>query len=97
MRTQRPRRGCHPQLGRRHWEWAKDWTGSTGRPNDLWDTAAAAAKDWETRWKSKSRDAPARADMVHTMSGPYRENWSTCVFTPKTGLRHYYPSVLMQA
>ena len=45
-----------------HWEWAKNWTGSTGHPDDCWDSKAAAARDWEARWTAQARTAPARAD-----------------------------------
>ena len=50
------------QLEGTHWEWAKNWTGSTGHPDDCWDSKAAAARDWEARWTAQARTAPARAD-----------------------------------
>ena len=45
-----------------HREWAKNWAGSTGHPDDCWDSKAAAARDWKARWTAQARTAPARAD-----------------------------------
>ena len=66
LRTRRPRRDRQKQLEGTHWEWAKSWTKSAGRPEDLWDSNKAAARDWEARWVAQSHGAPARAD--HTPS-----------------------------
>ena len=62
LRNRRPRRDrCKPLEGA-HWKWAKSCTGSTGRPDDCWDSKAAAARDWEARWTAQARTAPARTD-----------------------------------
>ena len=36
----------------------------TGRPDGGWDSAAAAARDWEAGWEAQRRAAPARADNI---------------------------------
>ena len=55
LRNRRPRRD-------RRKPWAKNWTGSTGHPDDCWDSKAAGARYWEVRWTAQARTAPKRAD-----------------------------------
>ena len=62
LRARRPRHDRKKWLEGAHWDWAKSWTRSTGRPNDPWDSKAAAARDWEARWVAQSHGTPARAD-----------------------------------
>ena len=64
LRTRRPRRDRRRRLQGDHWEWAKAWTESTGRPGDRWDSEKAAARDWEARWLAQNRGAPVRADRI---------------------------------
>ena len=39
-------------------------TGHSGRPEERWDSTAAAARDWQARWETQRRTAPARADNI---------------------------------
>ena len=45
LRVRQPRCDRKRRLEGAHWEWAKDWTGSTGHPDDPWDSKAAAVRD----------------------------------------------------
>ena len=48
-----------------NWEWAEQWTGHSGRPEEKWDSAAAAARDWEARWEAqRPAAASTQADNV---------------------------------
>ena len=40
----------------------KELDGSTGYPDDCWDSKVAVARDWEARWTAQACIAPARAD-----------------------------------
>ena len=62
LRARRLRRDRKRLLEGAHWEWARDWTGSTGHPDDPWDSKAAAVRDWEARWVTHNHSASARAD-----------------------------------
>ena len=74
----------------------------TGHPDDCWDSKAAAARDWETRWTVQVRTAPARADntpMVKAFEGGHlrlyeklvkAEGLALCqVCTEKMGLQRF--------
>ena len=48
-KNQLPRRNRRKLFEGTHWEWVKNWTRSTGHPDDCWNPKAATARDWETR------------------------------------------------
>ena len=64
LRARQPRRDRKRRLEGACWKWAKDWTGSTGHPDDPSDSKAAAARDWEARWATQNHGALARADNI---------------------------------
>ena len=64
LRTRKPRCDRRRPLEGTHWEWAKTWTASTGRPRDPWDSRQAAENEWKARWQAQSRNLPTRADRL---------------------------------